>query len=163
MSHPLEVIPVLTDIVADGPDVGAPIDRTLLFLGDLEGRLTTAIHDHADELVHNACRELEALLRQKEELDREQATLRLVMLRSEHGEPSGDLCEGKAWAHLVNAQQDRLDLDVERGRVGVGYGATIRHADAKTAILRKHRAPLVIGVQRAALGDWLRGMVDAIG
>lgn len=62
MSHPQEVIPVLTDIVADGPDAGAPIDRTLLFLGDLEVRLTTAVHDHADELVHNACRELEALL-----------------------------------------------------------------------------------------------------
>jgi hypothetical protein len=62
MSHPLEAIPVLTDIVEDAPDAGAPIDRTLLFLGDLEARLTTAIHDHADELVHNACRELEALL-----------------------------------------------------------------------------------------------------
>jgi hypothetical protein len=62
MSHPLEVIPVLTDIVDDGPDAGVPIDRTLLFLGDLELRLTSAVHDHADELVHNACRELEALL-----------------------------------------------------------------------------------------------------
>jgi len=61
MSHPHEDIPVLTDIVEDAPD-GAPIDRTLLFLGDLEARLAAAINDHADELVHNACREMEALL-----------------------------------------------------------------------------------------------------
>ncbi len=61
MSHPHEDIPVLTDIVEDDPD-GAPIDRTLLFLGDLEARLAAAINDHADELVHNACREMEALL-----------------------------------------------------------------------------------------------------
>jgi hypothetical protein len=61
MSHPLEAIPVLTDIVEDAPDA-APIDRTLLFLGHLEARLAAAIHDQADELVHNACREMEALL-----------------------------------------------------------------------------------------------------
>jgi hypothetical protein len=61
MSHPHDDIPVLTDIVEDTPDA-APIDRTLLFLGDLEARLAAAINDHADELVHNACREMEALL-----------------------------------------------------------------------------------------------------
>jgi len=52
----------LTDIVEDGPAAGAPIDRTLLFLGDLELRLTTPSTTTPDELVHNACRELEALL-----------------------------------------------------------------------------------------------------
>ena len=62
MSHPLEDIPVLTDIVEDGPAASAPIDRTLLFLSDLEALLAKAIHEHADELVHNACREMEALL-----------------------------------------------------------------------------------------------------
>jgi hypothetical protein len=61
MSHPQDEIPLLTDIVEDGPDA-APIDTTLLFLGDLEARLAAAINDHADELVHNACREMEALL-----------------------------------------------------------------------------------------------------
>ena len=39
MSHPLEDIPVLTDIVEDGPETYAPIDRTLLFLSDLEALL----------------------------------------------------------------------------------------------------------------------------
>jgi uncharacterized protein (DUF2267 family) len=38
------------------------IDRTTLFLGELEAHLTAAIHERADELVHNACREMEALL-----------------------------------------------------------------------------------------------------
>ena len=54
-------IPVLTDIVDDDP-VAAPIDRTRLFLDELEAHLTIAIHEQADELVHNACREMEALL-----------------------------------------------------------------------------------------------------
>jgi hypothetical protein len=62
MSHLLEDIPVLTDIVEDGPGTYAPIDRTLLFLSDLEALLAKAIHEQADELVHNACREMEALL-----------------------------------------------------------------------------------------------------
>jgi len=61
MSHPQDDIPVLTDIVEEAPD-SAPIDRTLLFLGDLEARLAAAILDQTDELVHNACREMEALL-----------------------------------------------------------------------------------------------------
>jgi hypothetical protein len=58
----MDIIPVLNDIVEDEPDTVAPIDRTTLFLDELESRLTVAIHEHADELVHNACREMEALL-----------------------------------------------------------------------------------------------------
>ncbi len=61
MSRP-DAIPVLTDIVDDESGPAPPIDRTMLFLGELEARLTAAIHEHADELVHNACREMEALL-----------------------------------------------------------------------------------------------------
>ncbi len=62
MSQTMDVIPVLNDIVEDAPETVAPIDRTTLFLDELESRLTVAIHEHADELVHNACREMEALL-----------------------------------------------------------------------------------------------------
>jgi hypothetical protein len=62
MSQTMDIIPVLNDIVEDEPDTVAPIDRTTLFLDELESRLTVAIHEHADELVHNACREMEALL-----------------------------------------------------------------------------------------------------
>jgi hypothetical protein len=63
MSHPIDTIPVLTDIVEDERHEPSPlIDGTSLFLGDLEAHLTAAIHDRADELVHNACREMEALL-----------------------------------------------------------------------------------------------------
>jgi hypothetical protein len=58
----MDVIPVLNDIVEDEPETVAPIDRTTLFLDELESRLSVAIHEHADELVHNACREMEALL-----------------------------------------------------------------------------------------------------
>jgi hypothetical protein len=58
----MDIIPVLDDIVEDEPETVAPIDRTTLFLDELESRLTVAIHEHADELVHNACREMEALL-----------------------------------------------------------------------------------------------------
>jgi len=57
-----DAIPVLTDIVEDELDAGAPIDRTRQFLDQLEAHLTVAIHEQADELVHNACREMEALL-----------------------------------------------------------------------------------------------------
>ena len=62
MSQPMDIIPVLDDIVEDEPGTVAPIDRTTLFLDELESRLTVAIHEHVDELVHNACREMEALL-----------------------------------------------------------------------------------------------------
>ena len=62
MNQPPDPIPVLTDIVEEESDAQAPIDRTRLFLDELEAHLTVAIHEQADELVHNACREMEALL-----------------------------------------------------------------------------------------------------
>jgi uncharacterized protein (DUF2267 family) len=63
MHQALDLIPVLTDIVEDdAPGVVSAVDRTAEFLGEIEAHLATAIHDHADELVHNACREMEALL-----------------------------------------------------------------------------------------------------
>jgi hypothetical protein len=62
VNQPPDTIPVLTDVVEDDLDAGAPIDRTRLFLDELEAHLAIAIHEHADELVHNACREMEALL-----------------------------------------------------------------------------------------------------
>jgi len=63
MSLPMDHIPVLTDIVEDDLRGTEPqADRTTLFLGELEAHLTAAIHERADELVHNACREMEALL-----------------------------------------------------------------------------------------------------
>ncbi len=61
VNQPPDSIPVLTDIVEDETSA-APIDRTRLFLDELEAHLTIAIHEQADELVHNACREMEALL-----------------------------------------------------------------------------------------------------
>jgi dihydroorotase len=57
-----DAIPVLTDIVEDEPGVTPATDRTQLFLDQLEADLVVAIHEQADELVHNACREMEALL-----------------------------------------------------------------------------------------------------
>ena len=63
MNQQMDAIPVLMDIVED--DAHAPattIDRTTRFLVELEAHLTGAIHERADELVHNACREMEALL-----------------------------------------------------------------------------------------------------
>jgi hypothetical protein len=59
----IDPIPVLTDIVEDS-DHGAAsaTDPTVTFLEELEAHLTAAIHEQADELVHNACREMEALL-----------------------------------------------------------------------------------------------------
>ena len=63
MSQTMDAIPVLTDVVEDSPiPAQSAIDRTSLFLGELEAHLTAAIHERADELVHNACREMEALL-----------------------------------------------------------------------------------------------------
>ncbi len=63
MSHVQDSIPVLTDIVEDEAGTATtPIDRTSLFLDELEAHLTATIHEQADELVHNACREMEALL-----------------------------------------------------------------------------------------------------
>jgi uncharacterized protein (DUF2267 family) len=63
MSQPMDLIPVLTDIVEDAaPEPEPEVDRASMFLGELEAHLTAAIHEQADELVHNACREMEALL-----------------------------------------------------------------------------------------------------
>ena len=62
MNHPPDTIPVLTDIVEDTPDASAPVERTRQFMEEIEAHLTIAIHEQADELVHNACREMEALL-----------------------------------------------------------------------------------------------------
>jgi len=62
MNHPQDTIPVLTDIIEDDAHAAPPMDRTSLFLDELEAHLTAAIHEQADELVHNACREMEALL-----------------------------------------------------------------------------------------------------
>lgn len=62
-SQPSDQIPVLTDIVEPDAAGSAPfIEDTSRFLDSLEAHLTTAIHEQADELVHNACREMEALL-----------------------------------------------------------------------------------------------------
>lgn len=62
-NQPTDQIPVLTDIVElEVADSSKFIDDTTRFLGDLEAHLTSVIHDQADELVHNACREMEALL-----------------------------------------------------------------------------------------------------
>jgi uncharacterized protein (DUF2267 family) len=60
---PADEIPVLTDIVE--PNTGSEsafINDTNRFLHELESHLTTVVHEHADELVHNALREMEALL-----------------------------------------------------------------------------------------------------
>jgi uncharacterized protein (DUF2267 family) len=60
---PADDIPVLTDIAE--PNEGSEsafINDTGLFLHELEAHLTTVVHEEADELVHNALREMEALL-----------------------------------------------------------------------------------------------------
>jgi hypothetical protein len=62
MSYASDDIPVLTDAIDDSDPDAAPADETTAVLGELEAHLTAAIHEHADELVHNACREMEALL-----------------------------------------------------------------------------------------------------
>ena len=62
MTNASHAIPVLTDIVDDGDHSPPAIDRDRELLGELERQLVAAIHEHADELVHNACREMEALL-----------------------------------------------------------------------------------------------------
>jgi hypothetical protein len=56
-----DAIPVLDDLVEDdaAPPADEPRGRPL---EDLEALLAISIHERADELVHNACRELEALL-----------------------------------------------------------------------------------------------------
>ena len=61
-SQPSADIPVLTDIVEPDGRASTFIDDTALFLGALEAHLTSMVHEQADELVHNALREMEALL-----------------------------------------------------------------------------------------------------
>lgn len=63
MNERIDPIPVLKDIVDDaGHGATQATDPTVAFLEELEAHLTAAVHEHADELVHNACREMEALL-----------------------------------------------------------------------------------------------------
>ena len=62
MNSAIDTIPVLTDLVDEEVRVAPPADRTGAFLNEIEAHLVAAIHEHADELVHNACREMEALL-----------------------------------------------------------------------------------------------------
>ena len=62
MTSAIHSIPVLTDIIDDVAHPPPATDRSSEFLGELERHLVAAIHEHADELVHNACREMEALL-----------------------------------------------------------------------------------------------------
>ncbi|HQR24198.1 MAG TPA: hypothetical protein PL152_01055 [Steroidobacteraceae bacterium] len=63
MNHTADTIPVLTDLIEDDALAGVPgTGLTATFLGEIEAHLSAAIHDYADELVHNACRELEAML-----------------------------------------------------------------------------------------------------
>jgi uncharacterized protein (DUF2267 family) len=58
-----EEIPVLTDIVeSNAGSAAAVINDTSRFLDELEAHLTAVIHQQTDELVHNALREMEALL-----------------------------------------------------------------------------------------------------
>jgi hypothetical protein len=61
MSLPLESIPVLTDVFEETPDEAARAP-VVLSLEELEAHLTAAVHQQTDELVHNACREMEALM-----------------------------------------------------------------------------------------------------
>lgn len=62
MNHSPDSIPILTEIVDDAPPVDSGRGDMQDDRAELEVRLATAIHEHADELVHNACREMEALL-----------------------------------------------------------------------------------------------------
>jgi len=55
-------IPVLDDVVEDDAGTAPVPNAARRSLDELEGLLTIAIHEKADELVHNACREMEALL-----------------------------------------------------------------------------------------------------
>ena len=57
-----DAIPVLNDVVEDDARMAPAPDGAPRSLDELEALLTIAIHEKADELVHNACREMEALL-----------------------------------------------------------------------------------------------------
>ena len=62
MSTEMDAIPVLTDVVEEPEEAEPPIDEAAALLEELESHFSAAIHEHADELVHNACREMEAVL-----------------------------------------------------------------------------------------------------
>ena len=90
-SQPSDDIPVLTDIVEQNTgSASAFINDTSRFLGDLEGHLTAVIHEQADVLVHNALREMEALLLEQVS-DRLKAELPRLISRviAEHFRGSG--------------------------------------------------------------------------
>lgn len=55
-------IPVLTDIVDEDANAPVSADPAAAWLAELETHFSAAIHEHADELVHNAIREMEAVL-----------------------------------------------------------------------------------------------------
>ena len=63
MNEHIDAIPILTEVVEDADrSSSSATDPTVAFLEELESHLTATIHEQADELVHNACREMEALL-----------------------------------------------------------------------------------------------------
>jgi hypothetical protein len=63
MNQHSDAIPVLTDIVEEPGHAPAAVeDRAPAFLDQLEMHVTAAVQEHTDQLVHNACREMEALL-----------------------------------------------------------------------------------------------------
>lgn len=81
MSQSIDPIPVLTDIVDDAPhEAPPPVDRASLFLEELEAHLATSVLEQVDELVHNACREMEALLLEQVS-DRLRAELPVLIAR----------------------------------------------------------------------------------
>ena len=84
MSYATDEIPVLTDVIDDDSNELAPVDESGALLGELEAHLTAAIHEHADELVHNACREMEALLLEQVS-DRLKAELPSLIAQSVEG------------------------------------------------------------------------------
>ena len=86
-----DAIPVLTDIVEDDAGAAAVHGVENLSLDELETLLTLAIHEKASELVHNACREMEALLLEQVS-DRLRAELPVLIARivAEHFHGPGD-------------------------------------------------------------------------
>jgi hypothetical protein len=75
-----DAIPVLTDIVEDDAGAAPADDAESRSLDELETLLSLAIHEKADELVHSACREMEALLLEQVS-DRLRAELPVLIAR----------------------------------------------------------------------------------
>ena len=88
MAEHLDAIPVLTDAVDAETEITD--SGRMRRLADLEAQLTVVIHEYADELVHNACREMEALLLEQVS-DRLKANLPALIARivEEHFPPRG--------------------------------------------------------------------------